>query len=163
MRRYVGNRYLYGLAILICTTFLSGCVLQQYLAQSNVLNIARMSPQHHGLPDMILGYRIVAMQTSETTACIPDNSVRLTLQVDTNNPDAMLQIDVNAVLEELRRINTDSSIRWQLELIQSDNNISATEIAANLKTWNATMADGCVTFHMPTSGGSVEILATASP
>lgn len=103
---------------------------------------ASILPADHGLPDTIAGYPILAVKTSETTACIASGVVRLMVQVDASNALEARLLDTSAIHEELKRLFPNSAVIWELELVSSE--ISAVRIAAGNAEWNALFAErGC--------------------
>jgi hypothetical protein len=107
----------------------------------------------HGLPETIAGYRVLAVQTSETTACMRSGTARLVLQSDASNAQEAISMDVSAVYQELERLVPDSGLSWRIGIVGP--NFTAAEIAVGNAQRNADYAEnGCP----PRLGGPIIIL-----
>lgn len=105
--------------LLSACNFPVGSFTQFVMGNSPTPNTSLL-PADHGLPDTIAGYRVLAVETSETTACIQPGIVIIVLQVDASNLDEMLSTDIDAVLQELNRLKPDRDVVWEFTLVGPD-------------------------------------------
>jgi hypothetical protein len=130
---------LIGAFILIISALGITAAMRSTAASTPSSNNSSYRPEAHGLPEVIAGYRILGVMTPENTACMPENSKRVVVQVAAPSVQSFLSgsPDVIAVRDELRRLYPD--IMWGLAIVGP--NATAEQIARGNPEWNATFAD----------------------
>ena len=134
---------LVGLAPMIGALLLAG---SSSPTSPNDLNLpATYDPAHYGLPPTIAGYKVLAVLTSDNTACMPPGTKRLVLQSSQPNVESYLaQSDPAAIERELERLGFADFYGGGIEI---DGPASITQaFLSELKKWNDfSQKYGCVT------------------
>lgn len=136
------------IAVFLCTSLGS---LVQLAISSPPAPTKSILPAAHGIPDIIAGYRVLAVRTSETTRCMAPGTAIVTIQVDTATIDeALLTTDVQAVYRELERLHPDSGISWYVEIVSPSGTFE--EIVAGNDQLNSHFAEhDCLPPSVPIS------------
>jgi hypothetical protein len=146
-----------GIAVLVSVGILSTRWLAHLVTSDDPPPNVSTFPADHGLPETIAGYRVLAVRTSETTACMRSGRTRLIVQSDASNAEEAISMDVSAVYQELERLFPDSGLRWQIEVVGP--NANAAQIALGNARRNADYAEnGC-----PSRLGGPIIIHTPTP
>jgi hypothetical protein len=108
---------------------------------------APYAPATYGLPEIVAGYRIVAVHSSSNTPCMAVNQIRLTIQAVDPSPDnPMVDRNGGDIIFEVKKLHPD--IDWQLEYImpQPITQADHEQFLAGMETWKK---EGCVTLGGP--------------
>lgn len=104
-------------------------------------------PIMYGMPETIVGYKVLAIHTPEQIACLPPQTIVITLQ----SPE----LDVNGLLrnnyEKLIRqelIKLSNVIKWEILIVDPD--ASKEDVQAVNEEWNSKMKRlGCLKLGVP--------------
>jgi hypothetical protein len=93
-------------------------------------------PSVYGLPNVIAGYRVLAVLTPENTACMVPGSRRLVLQALAQNVEGFLQdTGMGAVQQELANLEVATGVTWQFSFVGP--NSTKERIISGIATLNA--------------------------
>jgi hypothetical protein len=117
---------------------------------STLSAFASYDPATYGIPYQIAGFKILAVRTSENTACIPSGMMRITVQ--SSQPDVQSFLansgDSRVVSETLRQIPSLSGINFNLEFI-GPAPWNPERFLSSVAEWNNHMKNGCVKLGGP--------------
>lgn len=101
--------------------------------------IGSYEPGQYGLPDFIAGYKVLAVLTSDNTACLETNTKRLVLQTtDPNVENFLSHSHPEAISQALEQLGLTKSALWDWEVVSAD--ISSQEVMEHIQRWNQDMA-----------------------
>lgn len=105
---------------------------------------APYDPATFGIPDIVAGYRILAITTPDNTACMMPNEMRVLIQAVDPMPDnPMVDRNGGDIIFEVKKLHPD--IDWGLEYIMPvpfDRN----QFVASMQSW---IKAGCVKLGGP--------------
>lgn len=97
-------------------------------------SLKNYDPGYYGLPDVIAGYKILGVQTSENIACIPPGTIRLVLQTSQPDLDSFLKHTPNGSVEsELKKFSIKPK-RWEFQYVGPG--ISKEDVLATFRVWD---------------------------
>ncbi len=110
---------------------------------------ATYNPAQYGLPERIGGYKVLAVLTSDNTACMMPGEKRLILQADHSNVDDYLKnSDPEAVKKELEQRGLAEMAKWGFQIVGPGANLET--ILSEHQKWNEqAQKSGCVRFGPP--------------
>jgi hypothetical protein len=111
---------------------------------------AAYAPATFGLPEIVAGYRIVAVHSSDNTPCMPVNTISLTIQAVDPSPDnPMVDRNGGDIIFEVKKLHPD--IDWQLEYVMPGRIAPANRVPLSAATqqWIDVTKQGSVTLGGP--------------
>ena len=106
-------------------------------------------PAYYGLPDTIAGYKVLAVLTSDNTACMPPGAKRLILQTTQPTVEEFLKTsDAAGIKAELEQKGFPEFAKWGVEIGGPDATFD--KVVSENEDWNAfSRKYGCVTSGPP--------------
>lgn len=105
---------------------------------ANVINpllSGSFAPASHGVLDTVAGHKVLAVLTSENTACLGTNTKRLVLQATDPSVETFLSHShPEAISQALEQIGLTKSAVWDWEMVSSD--VSSQEVLEHIQQWN---------------------------
>lgn len=89
-------------------------------------------PAPYGIPDVLAGYKVLAVLTSENTACIATGEKRLVLQSSQQQVDVINHSD--AIDQELNKLGVTDVNTWEIMLVGPG--ITQEQFLAENEKWN---------------------------
>jgi len=115
-------------------------------ATSTLTTPGPYAPSAFGLSDRVGGYKVLAIFTQDTLACMRQDEKRLVLQSAEPSLDGHLESpDPARVMPDLRQQGVRDAENWTIEIVGPGSSIEQT--MQRVQRWNEAMADGCVQFH----------------
>ena len=115
-------------------------------------------PAQYGVPNVLGGYKVLAVLNPDDVACMGSRSKRIVLQTTEPNVHEYLESPkpIREIVEYLKQIPGEEETNWQVEVVGP--RTTTERIAANLVDWNSAFSERpCFN-----TGGPVHI-PTATP
>lgn len=98
-------------------------------------------PSLHGIPATLAGYKVLAVFTPETTACMPEGFKRLVLQTQQPSMNNYLNESQPETIEDALKENGISDItQWDIQIVGPG--FSLNQIIAANESWNEAFTNG---------------------
>jgi hypothetical protein len=95
------------------------------------------NPAQYGVPDILGGYKVLAILTLRDVACMPPQVKRVLLQAHQRTVHEYLQQPqpLAEVLTYLHQLPGEANTKWQLSMVGPG--VTIEKVEANNKSWNA--------------------------
>jgi|SRR6266496_4044302 len=94
-------------------------------------------PEQYGMPDILGGYKVLAVFISQDVACMPSGSKKILLQATEPNVQEYLAHPkpVRDILQILQQFPGEEETNWQIEFVGPG--VTLEEIVSNIESWNS--------------------------
>jgi hypothetical protein len=104
-------------------------------------------PAYYGLPDVIAGYKIIAVETSANMACMTPGNIKLILQSSQPSVEAFLKNAPGANVDtEVKKLSLKPK-QWEFEYVGTG--ISRETVLSTAKQWDPRNTGICVILGGP--------------
>jgi hypothetical protein len=105
--------------------------------------LSDFDPAYYGLPDIIAGYQILAVETSENVACMPSGMMKLVLRASSPDSTTFLNQtpDITALERTLKTLYPNPA-HWDFEFVGPG--ISEGALRQTLQQWNPNVMHVCI-------------------
>lgn len=101
------------------------------------------APSKYGLPDTLAGYKVLAVLTADTEACMQPGKKHLILQASQVGVEEFLKtVDSKAIDTALRQAGLTAD---EVEIMIGGPGTTLDVIISEIQKWNQLMKNGCVT------------------
>ena len=109
------------------------------------VNPASFEPAYYGLPEVIAGYKIIVVETSENIACMPPGNIQLVLQTSQPDMETFLKNAPGSNVEnELKHLNIKQPKQWEFEY--AGPGITKAMVLSVFKSWDPSVMTTCIKF-----------------
>ena len=116
-------------------------------------------PAHFGVPDVIAGYEVLVVQSSENTRCFLDNRWRFTLRSSSSGMEGFIRSNNTAAIwEELESLSIPPDIEWGVGTVSP--NVTKDYIVRTIRERNIMFGEGNCP---PPLGGGIAFLTPTPP
>ena len=141
-----------GFSVLFVAVLQSKSTHELSILPTATSSLKTYDPAYYGLPEVIAGYKILGVETSENIACMPPGTIRLLLQTSQPDLDSFLKHTPNGDVEsELKKFSIKPK-QWEFQYVGPG--ISKEDVLATFRVWDPKTFPCFALGPMPTSTAS---------